>query len=217
MEKKRVGLIRVLTTDDSQVLGSHGRSIMDSFPDLEVVTRCIPGQPQGVFDDATEEEAWPKVMALAQEMARDDVSAIIVSCAADPGVRQAREVLDIPVIGAGSAAAHAALALGTDVAVLGITEDVPRAVADILGSALLATAKPAGVETTLDLMKPDGRKAVLEEAAKLKAKGAKALVLACTGMSTIGAAKFIRKELGMISIDPVIAAGLFAWYATREL
>ena len=111
MKKTRIGLIRVLTTNDLEVLGSHGNIIMDHFPELEVITHCIPGQPQGVFDQITEKQAWPKVVALAQEMATDGLKAIIVSCAADPGVRQAREVLDIPVIGAGSVAAHVALSL----------------------------------------------------------------------------------------------------------
>ena len=80
MEKSRIGLIRVLTTDDPKILDLHGNLIMEFFPGLEVITRCIPGQPQGVFDEASEEEAWPKVVDLAQEMAADDVEVIIVSC-----------------------------------------------------------------------------------------------------------------------------------------
>ncbi|MFY9379130.1 MAG: aspartate/glutamate racemase family protein, partial [Acutalibacteraceae bacterium] len=132
-------------------------------------------------------------------------------------VKQTRDILDIPIIGAGSATAHVALSLGTSVAALGITEDVPAAMADVLGSALLASAKPAGVETTVDLMKPLGKKAVLTAAKELKEQGAKVLVLACTGMSTIGVAEDIRRELGIRVVDPVIAAGLVAWYATRGL
>ncbi|MGI6129229.1 MAG: aspartate/glutamate racemase family protein [bacterium] len=217
MGKERIGLIRVLTTDDPLVLGLHGRLIMDLFPELKVITRCISDQPQGVFNYKTEEQAWPKVVALAQEMAEEDVSAIIVSCAADPGVQQAREILDIPIIGAGSAAAHVALALGASVAALGITDNVPKAMSDVLGSALLSSAKPVGIETTVDLMKASGKKAVLEEAEKLKGKGAKVLVLACTGMSTIGVAQDIRRELDMEVVDPVIASGLFAWYVVRKL
>ncbi|MGI6400468.1 MAG: aspartate/glutamate racemase family protein [Bacillota bacterium] len=142
MDKKRIGLIRVLTTDDPEVLGLHGRLIMDAFPDLEVVSRCIPGHPKGVYDDSSEEEATPKVVALAEEMAEDGVSAIIVSCAADPGVADAREVLDIPVIGAGRAASYVGLALSKDLAVLGLTEDPPKIVSDILGPSLLAASKP---------------------------------------------------------------------------
>ena len=37
MNKKfKVGLIRVLTTEDEEVLQSHGKQIMEYFPELEV-------------------------------------------------------------------------------------------------------------------------------------------------------------------------------------
>ena len=39
MNKKfKVGLIRVLTTEDEEVLQSHGKQIMEYFPELEVVS-----------------------------------------------------------------------------------------------------------------------------------------------------------------------------------
>ena len=45
MDKKfKVGLIRVLTTEDQDVLLAHERQIMKYFPDLEVETKCIPDQ-----------------------------------------------------------------------------------------------------------------------------------------------------------------------------
>jgi Asp/Glu/hydantoin racemase len=106
--------------------------------------------------------------------------------------------------------------LSASVAALGITEDVPAAMANVLGSALLASAKPVGVETTVDLMKPPGKQAVLTAAEKLREKGAQVLVLACTGMSTIGVAEDISRELGIRVVDPVIATGLIAWYVSRE-
>lgn len=216
MAKTKIGLIRVLTTDDPKVLNLHGRIIMDLFPDLEVITRCISGHPQGVFDQATEDRAWPKVVALAREMAAEGLKAVIVSCAADPGVKQAREVLDIPVIGAGSAAAHVALSLSNNVAALGITEDIPAVMAAVLGPALLAAGQPAGVENTVDLMGPTGKESSIAEARRLKELGAQVLVLACTGMSTIGVAADIRRELGLKVVDPVAATGLVAWYAVQE-
>ena len=45
MNKKfKVGLIRVLTTEDEEVLQLHGKQIMEYFPELEVVTKCIQDQ-----------------------------------------------------------------------------------------------------------------------------------------------------------------------------
>ena len=42
MDKKfKVGLIRVLTTEDEEVLSAHGKQIMSYFPELQVETKCI--------------------------------------------------------------------------------------------------------------------------------------------------------------------------------
>ena len=49
MDKKfKVGLIRVLTTEDEEVLSAHGKQIMSYFPELQVETKCIPDQYEGI-------------------------------------------------------------------------------------------------------------------------------------------------------------------------
>ena len=53
----RIGLIRVLTTEDAQLLQTHGRLIMERFPSLQVTSRCIPDHPSGVHNEATERSA----------------------------------------------------------------------------------------------------------------------------------------------------------------
>lgn len=98
---RRIGLIRVLTTDDEALLRLHGKRIMEYFPAFEVVSACIPDQPNGVHDDETEALAVPKVIALGKQMQQEGAEAVIVSCAGDPGVAGLAEVLTVPVIGAG--------------------------------------------------------------------------------------------------------------------
>lgn len=209
----RIGLIRVLTTADAELLNLHGKLIMEYFPGFEVLSSCIPDQPEGIHDDATEEIAVPKVMALARQMAADGMRAVIISCAGDPAVWQAALELDVPVIGAGRAAACMAHALGCPVGVLGITEKPPQAIVDILGTNLVADAVPEGVSSTLDLMKPEGMGAVYEAGRGLLDKGARAILLACTGLSTIGAADKLQKTLGVPVIDPVRAEAAALWAA----
>ena len=72
MDKKRIGLIRVLTTDDPEVLGLHGRLILDAFPDPKW-SHAAFRHPKGVYDDSSEEEATPEPW---QRRAEDGVSAI---------------------------------------------------------------------------------------------------------------------------------------------
>lgn len=208
---KRAGVIRVLTTQDEELLSLHGRLISRFFPQIETVSACIPDQYEGVHDDETERLAIPKVIDLAWQMKNDGLDAVIVSCAGDPGVAELSNELPIPVIGAGRAVASAARALALPVGVLGLTVKVPNAIQAILGDFLVADVVPAGVSSTLDLMTQDGFNATLDAGQYLKRRGAKAIVLACTGMATIDVAPMLSADLGMPIIDPVRAEAALAW------
>ncbi|RLE54064.1 MAG: hydantoin racemase [Candidatus Methanomethylicota archaeon] len=212
--KIKVGLIRVITLQDEELLKLHGRIIEENFPYMKVISRCIPNQPFGIYDDKTEQEAIPKIVALGLEMAKNDIKALIISCAADPGVEDLRSKLKIPVIGAGSASAHLALGIADRIGVITISMEVPKVIEDILVDKLIAKATPKNVKTTLDLMKKENEKYILEAALQLKRKECNAIILACTGFSTIRISSKISRKTGVTVIDPVIAAGLFAWYST---
>lgn len=88
MEKKpfRVGLIRVLTSDDPHFVDMHGQIIMDHFPGIQVESRCIPDQWEGIHSHELELIAVPKIVELAKTFQDKDM--IIVSCADDPGVAE---------------------------------------------------------------------------------------------------------------------------------
>ncbi|MEO3993002.1 MAG: AroM family protein [Desulfurococcaceae archaeon TW002] len=202
-----IGLIRVLTTRDEELLNLHGKIIESAFPELRVVSRCIEDQPKSIYDRESEELAKPKILRLAREFEREGVNAIIVSCAADPAVKEARKKLRVPVIGAGSAAASLALAYGDKVGVLNLTEDTPEVIKRVLGSHLVAEGKPEGVKSTLDLMTDWGRESAKKALKDLLKHDVNVIVLACTGYSTIGFARIAEEITGVPVVDPVIAAG----------
>ena len=132
-----VGVIRVITQDQEQA-DAHGLLIERAFPQVRVVSRCIPDQPEGVHDAATKRTAEPKVIALACQLVEQDADGIIVSCADDPGVAEARAIVGVPVVGAGESMATAAALHEGPVGVIGITPDAPPAFPRILGERLLA-------------------------------------------------------------------------------
>ena len=70
MKKLQVGLIRVLTTEDEVLLNNHGKTLMEKFPMLEVESRCIPDQYEGIHDVETEKKAVPKIVELAKNHVR---------------------------------------------------------------------------------------------------------------------------------------------------
>lgn len=82
----KVGLIRVLTTDNQEVLQAHGKVIMQKFPGIEVETRCIPDQYEGIHSQELFDIAVPKIVETAK--AFTDVDMLMVSCADDPGVKE---------------------------------------------------------------------------------------------------------------------------------
>ena len=49
MDRKfRVGVIRVLTSDDPEFVSMHGRFIEEHYPGIECVSKCIPDQWEGI-------------------------------------------------------------------------------------------------------------------------------------------------------------------------
>ncbi|PLS14654.1 hydantoin racemase [Bacillus sp. M6-12] len=204
-----IGVIRVFTTEKEEILEQHGKVITGLYG-INTVNKCIPDQPLGIFNDETEAIAIPKIVELGKSMEKEGCSILVISCAADPAINELRKEVSIPVIGAGSAAALTALAIGEPVGVLGITDTPPAVIKNLLGNLLVGYASPEGVANTTDLMTPAGREKGIEAAISLLNKGAKVIVFACTGFSTIGLADVLRSELNVPIIDAVEAEGLFA-------
>ena len=214
MARRVVGIIRVVTLTDQEIMNRHGKLLESLFPDFTTVTECIPNQPNGIHNEETETTAIPKIIALGKKMAKR-VQALIISCAADPAVEDLRKVLSIPVIGAGSAAVGVGIALGSRIGVLNLNEETPRVISSLLGKMLIGATSPEGVNTTIDLMTPVGKTAAVKAANRLGQIGADAIVMACTGYATISLAPVLRKESKIPIVDPIEASGLVAHEVLR--
>jgi len=206
----RVGLVRVVTLKDEEVLNKHGKVLMELFPELEIDSKCIEDQPYGIYDKESEEIAKPKILRLIKQFESNGFEAVIVSCAADPAVEEARKIVKIPVIGAGSAVASLALAYNKRVGVLNLSGSTPEVIKRILGSHLVAEIAPKGVRNTLDLLTNWGQNEAVEAIKKLLSKGVDVIILGCTGYTTIEFAKKIKQLMDIFIpiLDPVIAAGV---------
>lgn len=204
-----IGLIRVFTATNEEIVQQHGKIIQEQFG-VPVLSRTIPDQPLGIYDEASELAAVPKIVALGVQMEQEGCRALIVSCAADPAVQELRAAVPVPVFGAGSSAALVALSMGLPVGVMGITEGIPPVVSGLLGDLSVGYCRPEGVTNTTDLLTEAGREKALEAARSLIGMGAKAILFVCTGFSTIGFADTLRKELRIPVIDGVESEGLMA-------
>jgi Asp/Glu/hydantoin racemase len=208
----KVGLIRVITIQETGALQAHARILQENFPQLIIDSRCIENQPEGIFDSRTEEMAVPKIIKIAEAFRAEHADVIFISCAADPAMEECRKRLDIPVIGAGFACASIAYNIGRRIGVLGITETIPENMSKILNQKLVCYSKPEGIGKTTDLSQEESRTSIFGTADFLKKKGCDTIALACTGMATIGIYKEIRDKLGVQVVDPVIASGIVISY-----
>lgn len=203
-----LGIIRVLTHKDQEFVDMHGKTITSIYH-IPTISRCIPDQYQGVHDEATKAKAIPKIVALAKELEQYGAKALLISCAADPGLAEARAAVKIPVLGAGTCVAAIAQSLGTRVGVLNLTGTTPPSLRKVLGDAFFKEIAPQGIENTTQLQTPEGKAAAIAALRELETC-CDVVALACTGFNTMGLAKEMRSLLSIPIVDPIEASGAIA-------
>lgn len=137
-----------------------------------------------------------------------------MSCVADPGVKELQQEVEIPVVGAGAAGASLALLIGRPVGTLGIRDTPPKIISTILQDNLVIHSKPDNVETTLDVSTAVDDYVELARDFVIN-KGVETVLLACTGLSTIRIAVYLEEMLNITVVDPIVSAGLMAYYSAR--
>lgn len=139
------------------------------------------------------------------------LAAVIINCFGDPGLSAARELADVPVLGAGESALHVAGMLGRRVSILAIGKQKvsfqpePRMVVwgmEGLFGSLRGTGR--GVEHFVG--GPSWAENDLVAAAQraVEEDGADVLVLGCTGMA--GLAREVEAAVGVPVVEPLAAA-----------
>jgi len=158
----------------------------------------------------------PGILAALRRW-QDDFDAVLVGCFGDPGVRAARTVAKIPVIGAG----QASMCLVQTVADrFGIVEILPSAVPDLehLTAGLRLRHKCVGVESIgLPASEvhsdPEAAMERTELAGRLLVQvGAQAIVLGCLSFGFHPFAPELRQRLGVPVVDP-LKAGIMVAHA----
>jgi len=143
-------------------------------PDTQVDFVNIEYGPASIESRYDDVMAAPFVVKKAEWAEKNGYDAVVVSCMMDPGVKAAKEALDIPIVGPNEAAA---------------------AIASILGDKV-ARVYPRGL-TVLELAENPEKtyKTLLENAKKALDEGAQVLILSCTGLT--GMAERLQKEVGV--------------------
>lgn len=178
-------------------------------PGTQISVVNIERGPQSIESEFEEAMAVPGILLRAQEAERDGCDAVISDCFGDPGVKPARELLNIPVVGPLEAAVTLAATLGHKFSIVTVLKSVVPMIEHLVAQSGLS-GRLASVRTieipVLGLGDMGTMKAALfdEMVAAIREDDAHALILGCTGM--MGVAESLQSQLKDATFDvPVVS------------
>jgi len=212
--KVKILLLTPISVDAIDPVAEARVAELNLPPGVDVVCQSLREGPESVetmFDEAFSASA---LLMHIMEIPHFDYDAVVINCFADPGVDGLREILDVPIVGAGSAALHFAAMIAETFSIVSVGKNsVPHARRRLAGAGLSSrVASVYGVEIPV-LKLHDSKQATVEAISRSARKavefdGADAIVLGCTGMADV--ASMVEKEVGVPVIEPT---GVAVWTA----
>jgi len=180
----------IRTLDDIRAMESADLNVTHSLIDIG------PASIESEFDEAL---SVPGLLAKAMEAERDGVDAVVIDCMGDPGLKAAREILSIPVLGPAETSMHVAAMLGRSFSIVTVLESV-RPMLDNLAKIYGVHEKLASIRVVnipvLEIGHDLGKmqRALADEAQLAQDQdGADVIVLGCTGF--FGCSEAIARAL----------------------
>ena len=133
----------------------------------------------------------PYILEKVKKAEEEGYNAVVIDCFGDPGLDAARELVSIPVLGANEASCHLAAQLAPRFSIINIlpeTEHLIRSLATKYGLLqYLASMITINIPVLALEKEPEKTIAAITQAAEkaVKEDGAYAIVLGCTGMSSL--------------------------------
>lgn len=190
-------------------------------PDVQLEMQCLTHNKIEIDSALDVALAAPEIITMAVAAEKAGADAIVLYCFSDPALDACREVVDIPVIGAGQAACLLAPMVGRQAGLLladasrcaekrlfvnqcGVDPQRITAVGGITGRGLDVWAQRA---EALDLLTEAGKHLLREQQVQV-------LILGC--LSFLGLAQPLSERLGVPVLDPAVAAVTMAEALVRQ-
>jgi allantoin racemase len=185
-------------------------------PDTELSYVEIEHGPASIECEFDAMLATPDTVARIVAAEQEGVDAVVINCMDDPGLRAAREMVSIPVLGPCETAMHLAAMLAHRFSVVTVLDHLEPQFANqakVYGVAdKLASVRSVSIPV-LDLESDEERlvEALATQSARtVEEDGAHAIIFGCTGM--LGVAEAVARTLeargitGVPVLDPLVAA-----------
>lgn len=181
-----------------------------AFTGTEVSVTHLDYGPASVESELDEALCIPDFLRKAQEAEAEGYDAVISDCFGDPGVKPAREVLKIPVIGAAEASMHFAATLGHRFSVVTVLPNILPMIENLAKLYGLENKLASVRSVDIPVLELENKEKTIralhkEMLAAIKEDNAHVIVLGCTGM--MGVAKECEKLLKQDGYEvPVVNA-----------
>lgn len=188
----------------------HMRRIIEEIkrPDVKVTVVHLSEGPVHLEYHYYEHLIMHEMLQIIRKAEKDGYDAVVIGCFYDPGLREAREIVSIPVIGPAEASMHVAAMLGHKFSIIvGRRKWIPKMEDNIYLYGLekkLASFREINFTVNMMAKEPEKMKeAIYNEARKaIEEDGAEVIVLGCTVES--GFAKELTQKLGVPVLDSVV-------------
>jgi allantoin racemase len=177
------------------------------LPGTEVVTKKLNHGPASIESEYDEIVAVPEVIFLCKEAEKDGFDAVFIDCFGDPGVRAARECVNIPVFGGFEPGIFYALGIADTIGIVTVLPDVISMLRGLIAreglkdrvTSLRYVSIPvldlSGIEKLIAALIAESKKAIDED-------GAGVIVLGCTAI--VGVKEAVEKGLKADGYDVTV-------------
>jgi len=175
---------------------------------------CIHLQkgPESIENQYDEAFAVPGVLEEVGKAEEEGYDGVLISCFGDPGLKPARELANIPVVGTAESSMLFASALGQRFSIITVLRDVVPLMKDnarVLGIEKLAAIRYIDIPVLALENEEKLLKALYDESLKaVQHDGAHVIVIGCTGMVDVAWSlyKMLKEEKGydVPVIDPAV-------------
>lgn len=204
----------IMCNSSKEFYDAHaGRRLAMSTDEVQLVVVNIPHGPDSMESAYDEAIAAPYILQQVVSAETEGCDAVVIDCAADPALRAAREISELPVVPAGEASYHAAMMVAGKFSVITVLPTTANEISDHLKmygfSSRVASVRSANVPVLALEDEQEAEEHLYAAARKaIDEDGAQAIVLSCTGMMAMRDS--LEKRLGVPVIEPYLAAIQFA-------